>query len=139
MGKTFRPNNREASIISKIESSKEYAQRKSISGVKDCIEPLANSITMKLIEDKLVETTNKNGIEEQIVKCLDKLSRAEDFDIDYLIAPYRQIVPQPHVVSLYLTAFIIEQLINHKDVVDIFGSDEDLYLNINKQVKKYLP
>ncbi|MCD6224826.1 MAG: hypothetical protein J7K32_04770 [Deltaproteobacteria bacterium] len=139
MGKTFRPNNREASIISKIESSKEYAQRKAISGVKDCIEPLANSITMKLIEDKLVETTNKNGIEEQIVKCLDKLSRAEDFDIDYLIAPYRQIVPQPHVVSLYVTAFIIEQLINHKDVVDIFGSDEDLYLSINKQVKKYLP
>ena len=139
MGKTFRPSNREASILSKIESSKEYARKKAISGIKDCIEPLANSITMKLVEDKLVETTNKNGIEEQIVKCLDKLSRAEDFDIDYLVAPYRQIVPQPHVVSLYVTAFIIEQLINHKDIVDIFGSDEDLYLSINKQVKKYLP
>ena len=139
MGKTFRPSNREASILSKIESSKEYARKKAISGIKDCIEPLANSITMKLVEDKLVETTNKNGIEEQIVKCLDKLSRAEDFDIDYLIAPYRQIAPQPHVVSLYVTAFVIEQLINHKDVVDIFGSDEDIYLSINKQVKKYLP
>ena len=139
MAKNFRPSNREASILSKIESSKEYARKKAISGIKDCIDPLSNSIAMKLVEDKLVETTNKNKIEEQIVKCLDKLSRAEDFDIDYLIAPYRQIAPQPHVVSLYLTAFVIEQLINHKDVVDIFGSDEDLYLSINKQVKKYLP
>ncbi|WDN90255.1 hypothetical protein BuS5_03226 [Desulfosarcina sp. BuS5] len=139
MAKNFRPSNREASILSKIESSKEYARKKAVSGIKDCIDPLSNSIAMKLVEDKLVETTNKNKIEEQIVKCLDKLSRAEDFDIDYFIAPYRQIATQPHVVSLYVTAFVIEQLINHKDVVDIFGSDEDIYLSINKQVKKYLP
>ena len=139
MAKNFRPSNREASILSKIESSKEYARRKAISGIKDCIEPLSNSIAMKLVEDKLVETTNKNGVEEQIVKCLDKLSRSEDFDIDYLIAPYRQVAQQPHVVSLYVTAFVIEQLINYKDVIDIFGSDEDIYLSINKQVKKHLP
>ncbi|MCD6272784.1 MAG: hypothetical protein J7K30_08045 [Deltaproteobacteria bacterium] len=139
MAKIFRPSNREASILSKIESSKEYARKKAVSGIKDCIDPLSNSIAMKLVEEKLVETTSKNKIEEQIVKCLDKLSRAEDFDIDYLIAPYRQIAPQPHVVSLYVMAFVIEQLINHKDVVDIFGSDEDIYLSINKQVKKYLP
>ena len=139
MAKNFRPSNREASILSKIESSKEYARRKAISGIKDCIEPLSNSIAMKLVEDKLVETTNKNGVEEQIVKCLDKLSRSEDFDIDYLIAPYRQVAQQPHAVSLYLTAFVIEQLINYKDVIDIFGSDEDIYLSINKQVKKHLP
>ncbi|MBL0716979.1 MAG: hypothetical protein JJV89_02915 [Desulfosarcina sp.] len=139
MAKNFRPSNREASILSKIESSKEYARRKAISGIKDCIEPLSNSIAMKLVEDKLVETTNKNGVEEQIVKCLDKLSRSEDFDIDYLIAPYRQVAQQPHTVSLYVTAFVIEQLINYKDVIDIFGSDEDIYLSINKQVKKHLP
>jgi hypothetical protein len=139
MAKIFRPSNREASILSKIESSKEYARKKAVTGIKDCIDPLSNSIAMKLVEEKLVETTNKNKIEEQILKCLDKLSRAEDFDIDYMIAPYRQIVPQPHVVSLYVMAFVIEQLINHKDVVDIFGSDEDIYLSINKQVKKYLP
>lgn len=139
MAKTFRPSNREASILSKIESSKEHARRKAISGINDCIEPLSNSIAMKLIEDKLIETTNKNGIEEQITRCLEKLSRAEEFDIDYSIAPYRQIVPQPHVVSIYLTAFVIEQLINYKDVIDIFGSDEDIYVTIHKQVKKYLP
>lgn len=139
MPKVFRPSTRESSIISKIESSKEYARRKKITSVKDSIEPLSNAIAMKLIETNLVETTNKNVLEEQIAKCLERLSHAEDFDIDYQNAPFRNIVPQPHVVSLYLTAFVIETLINHKVVVDIYGSDEEIYHCINKQVTKFLP
>jgi hypothetical protein len=138
MAKIFRPSSREARILSKIESSKEYARRKTIEGIKDCIEPLSNAIAMKLIENNLVETTNKNVLEEQILKCLEKLSRADDFDIDYQNAPFRQIATQPNVVSLYITAFVIETLINHKVVVDIFGSDEEIYLCINRQVAKFL-
>ncbi len=139
MAKIFRPSTREASIISKIESSKEYARRKAIDGTRDCAEPLANAIAMKLIENHLVETTNKNALEEQIMHCLEKLSRAEDFDIDYQNAPFRHILPQPHVVSLYITAFVIETLINHKFVVDIFGSDAEIYHCINQQISKFLP
>ena len=138
MAKIFRPSSREARILSKIESSKEYARRKTIEGIKDCIEPLSNAIAMKLVENNLVETTNKNVLEEQILKCLEKLSRADDFDIDYQNAPFRQIATQPNVVSLYITAFVIETLINHKVVVDIFGSDEEIYLCINRQVAKFL-
>jgi hypothetical protein len=107
-------------------------------GIQDHIEPLANAIAMKLVESKLVETTNKNGLEEQILKCLDKLSHAEDFDIDYQNAAFRNIVPNPHVVSLYVTAFVIEQVIKLKDVVDIYGSDEEIYHCINRQVAKHL-
>ncbi|MEA1949680.1 MAG: hypothetical protein U9N83_20585 [Thermodesulfobacteriota bacterium] len=138
MAKIFRPSSREAQILSKIESSKEYARRKTIGGIKDCIEPLSNAIAMKLIENNLVETTNKNVIEEQILKCLEKLSHADDFEIDYQNAQFRHIVTQPNVVSLYVTAFVIETLINHKVVVDIFGSDEEIYLCINRQVAKFL-
>ena len=139
MGKIFRPSTREASILSKIESSKEHARRVAITAIRDNVDPLANSIAMKLIDSDLVETTNKNSFEEQVHKCLEKLSRAEDFDVDYQIAPLRNLVPQPHVVSLYVTAYVIEKLIAHKDVVDIFGSDEDIYFVIHQQVKKYLP
>ena len=138
MGKIFRPSSREARILSKIESSKEYARRKTIENIKDCIEPLSNAIAMKLVENNLVETTNKNVLEEQILKCLEKLNRADDFDIDYQNAPFRHITTQPNVVSLYVTAFVIETLINHKVVVDIFGSDEEIYLCINRQVAKFL-
>jgi hypothetical protein len=139
MGKVFRPSTRESNILSKIESTKEHLRRLAISRVRDCSEQLANGIASKLVENNLVETTNKNELEEQIRKSLDKLGRLDDFEIDYQVAPFRNLVPQPQIVSLYVTAFVIEKLINHKDVIDIFGSDEEIYFTINKQVKKYMP
>ena len=85
MAKIFRPSSREATILSKIESSNEFERRKAISSVIDCVEPLSNAIATKLIENHLVETTNKNALEEQIMKCLNKLTRSEDFDVDFQI------------------------------------------------------
>ena len=139
MGKVFRPSNRESSILSKIESSKEQARRRTLSAARDHVETLGNAISMKLVENNLVETNNKNSLEEEIVKCLETLCRADDFDVDYLVAPYRQLVKQPNIVSLYVTAYLLEKLIDHKCVVDIFGSDSDIYGCINKQVTKVLP
>ncbi len=139
MGKVFRPSNRESKILSQIESSKERGRRMAINSIQDNIELLSNAIAMKLVEDKLVETTNKNGLQEQIMKCLDKLSHADDFDVDYKVAPFRNIISQPNIVSLYVTAFVIETVINDKDVIDIFGSDEEIYSCINAQVSKRLP
>jgi len=139
MAKVFRTSSRESSILSKIESTKEHMRRLAISRVRDCSEPLANAITSKLIEQSLVETTNQNSFEEQIKGCLDKLTRMDDFDVDYQVAPIRNLVPQPQIVSLFVTAFVIEKMIDHKDVVDIYGSDEEVYFTINQQVKKFLP
>lgn len=139
MGKVFRPSNREASILSKIESSKEHARRRAISSARDYVDTLGNAIAMKLVESELVETTNKNSLEEQIVKCIDGLCRADDFDIDYMVAPYRQLVQHPNIVSLYVTAYLLEKLIDHKSVVDIYGSDTDIYSTIHQQVTKILP
>ncbi len=139
MGKVFRPSNRESSLLNKIESSKEHARRRAISAARDHVDSLGNAIVTKLIENELVETTDKNGLEEQVVKCLDGLSRADDFDVDYLVSPYRQLVKHPNVVSLYVTAFLLEKLIDHKTVVDIYGSDTDVYGCIHRQVVKILP
>jgi hypothetical protein len=139
MAKVFRPSNRESSILSKIESSKEHARRTAINAVRDDPAKFANPIAMKLVEEKLVETTSKNALEEQIQNCLETLCHADEFDVDYMIAPFRNLVQQPNVVSLYCTAFVIEKLIDHKSVVDIYGSDADIYMCIHKQVAKLLP
>ncbi len=138
MAKVFRPSSRESSILSRIESSKEHARRQAINEVKECMDPLSNAIATKLLDNALVETHNKNGLQDQIQKNLDHLTQAEDFDIDYQIAPLRNLVSQPNVVSLYVTAFIIEKLINHKDIIDIYGSDEDIYQCVHSQVSRYL-
>ena len=139
MSKRFRPSNRgESKLISKIESSKEYERRRAINLAGERLDTLSNAISMKLVESELVETTNKNTLQEQIAFCLEKLIHADDFDIDYQIAPFRNTVSNPHVVSLYVTAFVIEQLIKHKDVVDIYGSDEEIYTCIHNQVTRHL-
>ncbi len=134
MAKIFYSGNREAKLLSKIESSKERERIRTISAIRDNTEFFANKVSMKLIENGLIETVSKSSIENQIVRCLDNLIKSEDFDIDYAVAPFRTLVPNPNIASLYLTAFVVEKLINHKDVVDIFGSDEDIYYCIHKQL-----
>jgi hypothetical protein len=139
MGKVFRPSTRESSILAKIESSKEMARRRAIQAIPDHIDTLANAIAMKLVESNLVETSNKNSLDEQLRNGLENLNRADEFDIDYQISPFRKLVQQPHIVSIYLTAWVLETVINHKDIVDIYGSDEDIYRCIHQQVAKILP
>lgn len=139
MSKIFRPNNKESILLSKIESSKERNRRLSINIVREYGDTLSNAISMKLVENKFIETTSKNSLEEQISYKINELVKADDFDIDYQVAPYRNLISNPNLVSLYLMAFVLETLINHKDVIDIYGSDEEIYHCINKQIMKYMP
>ncbi|MFO7751736.1 MAG: hypothetical protein R6V41_01315 [Desulfobacteraceae bacterium] len=136
MGKTFHVGNRESKLLSKIESSKERERIQTINAVRNDIEGFSNKIAMKLVENGLIETVSKNTIQEQLGKCLDRLCRAEDFDIDYQVAPFRGLVSSPNIASLYITAFVVEKLINHKDVIDIYGSDEDIYFCIQKEFER---
>ena len=138
MSKTFRPSKGESRILSRIESSNERARQFAIQQTKNVLEPLSNALAMKLIEDKLIQTTRKEDIESQISASLEKLTRSDEFEIDYQIAPLRTLVRRPNIVSLYLTAFVVEQLINHRSVEDIYGSDEEIYICINRQVSKYI-
>ncbi len=134
MAKMFYTGNREAKLLSKIESSKERERIKTISTIRDNLDLFSNKVSMKLIESGLIETVSKSSIENQIVRCMDAMCRAEDFDIDYAVAPFRTLVSNPNIASLYLTAFVVETLINHKDVIDVYGSDEDIYFCIQKQL-----
>lgn len=138
MGKTFHVGNRESKLLSKIETSKERDRIQTINAVRNDVDGFSNKIAMKLVEKGLIETVSKNTIQEQLAKCLDRLCRAEDFDIDYQVAPFRGLVSSPNIASLYITAFVVEKLIDHKDVIDIFGSDEDIYFCIQKEVSKLI-
>jgi hypothetical protein len=138
MSKVFRPSRGESRILSRIESSKERARKLAIEQARNVSEPLGNALAMKLIEEKLIHTTSKEDIQKQIAASLEKLARSDEFEIDYQIAPFRNLVPRPHIVSLYLTAFVVEQLINHRSVEDIYGSDEEIYNCINRQVTRFI-
>ena len=109
-----------------------------IEQIKNVLEPLSNAIASKLIEERLIETTSKRDIEDQIQGALQKLTRLDAFEIDYQIAPLRNLVPRPNVVSLYLTSFVVEHLIKHRSVEDIYGSDEEIYGCIHRQFSKFV-
>jgi len=138
MAKIFYTGNKEAKLLSKIESSKERERIRTISTIRDNIDAFSNKLSMKLIETGLIETVSKSSIESQIARCLDALCRAEDFDIDYMVAPFRTLISNPNIASLYLTAFVVEKLINHRDVIDVYGSDEDIYYCIQKELASLL-
>ena len=93
---------------------------------------------MKLIEAHLIETNSKQDIQDQIAGALQRLIHSDAFEVDYQIAPFRNLVPRPSIVSLYLTAFVVEHLINHRSVEEIYGSDGDIYSCINSQVAKFI-
>ena len=79
MAKLFYTGNREAKLLSKIESSKERERIRTISTIRDNIDSFSNKLSMKLIESHLVETVSKSSVENQIARCLDTLCKAEDF------------------------------------------------------------
>ena len=138
MARDYRPNVRESNVISRLDSAKEAARAGAISQLYEVVDDLANRIAMKLIEDRLIETKNKKELERQLAGCIKTLISAEDFDVQYRIAPLRTIVRRPNFISLYLTAFIIETLINHRTIVDIYGTDEEIYKCVDSRVSRMI-
>ena len=138
MARDYRPNIRESNVISRLDSAKEAARAGAINQLYEVGEDLANRIAMKLIERELIETKNKKELERQLSGCIKTLISAEDFDVQYQISPLRTLVRRPNFISLYITAFIIEKLINHRTIVDIYGTDEEIYESVNSQVKKMI-
>jgi hypothetical protein len=138
MARDYRPNVRESSVISRLDSAKEAARMGALNQLYEVGEDLANRIGMKLIEAKLIETKNKRELERQLNGCIKKMLSAEDFEVQYQIAPFRTLVRRPNFISLYITAFVIEKLINHHTIVDIYGTDEEIYDCVNSQVTRLI-
>jgi hypothetical protein len=138
MGGDFHTNYREETLISRLESSRQSAWGRQLHQLSDCADQLAQRLAMKLVENQLLETNSLRDIEEQLAGALGDLLQAEDFDIQFAIAQVRNLVPRPNRISLYVTAFIIEKLVNHPKVVDVFGTDEEIYNVVNQEVTRLI-
>ncbi len=138
MGGGFSTNYREENLISRLESSRQSQWTRQIHQLGELSDQLAQRLALKLVDEKLVETNNQRDLESQLAYCLGQLLDAEDFDIQYAISPLRELVPKPNRMSLYITAFIIEKLIDHRSVVDIYGTDEEIYQVVNQEVTRLI-
>lgn len=139
MAREYRPNVRESAVISKLDHAKESQRVNALHLLRENLEEIAGRVATKLIEERLIETTSMDDLESQLQLCLETLLAAEEFEIQLQTANIRTLVPRPNFISLYLTAFITEKLINHKCIVEMYGTDEDIYSCINKQVLRFIP
>lgn len=137
-GGGFSTNYREENLISRLESSRQSQWSRQLHQLNDVGEQLAQRLAMKLVDEKLVETTNQRELEQQLSGRLNELQDAEDFDIQFAIAEIRNLVPRPNRMSLYITAFVIENLMAHRCVVDVFGTDEEIYAAVDNVVTRLI-
>ncbi len=95
-----------------------------------------NKLSQTLLMEKVIETDNPAAVSDSLIRCLKKASNSSPFDFDYFIAPIRDLVPRPNRHSLYITQYIMEVLINDPNVMEIYGTDEEIYRIVNEVVSQ---
>jgi hypothetical protein len=88
-------------------------------------------LSQDLLMEKIIETDNPAAISGLILQGLKKAMKINEFDFKYFIAPIRNLVPRPNLYSLYITQYIMEVIINDPAVIDIYGTDLDIYKVVN--------
>lgn len=95
-----------------------------------------NKLSQNLLMKKVIETENPAAISDSLLKCLKKALKSSQFDFDYFIAPIRDLVPRPNRHSLYVTQYIMETLIDDPNVIEIYGTDEEIYRIVNEVISQ---
>ncbi len=121
--------------IRAIDRKREQERRKMFHQAKDNAEALAAKLVQRLLDKEIIETTSVQSMRDCFEEQLKRLSYLEEFELQMKIAPVRTLAQDPNVVSLYLTQYIVEDLINHPDIQDVFGDDLDVYLAVDSVFK----
>jgi hypothetical protein len=133
------PNRTTDKTIRAIDRKREQERRKMFMFARDNSEMFATKLVQRLIDRHVIETSSVESIQIVFEKQLRQLIDMEEFDLQMKLAPARTLVQDPNIVSLYLTQFVIEDLINHADIQDIFGEDLEIYRSLDSVLKVLRP
>jgi len=122
-----------------IDRKREQERKIMLSAAYKFADELAMKLVQRLLDQHIIETTSESAIREVFANLLRSLPEIEDFDFQFKIAPLRQLAPNPNFMSLYLTQFIIEDLVNHAKIDDVFGDDVDVYKAVDSVLDKIRP
>ena len=125
--------------IRAIDRKRERERRFILNKAKENAEEFSARLTQRLIDRGVIETNSVQALREVFTRQLHDLASMEDFDLQMKVAPNRTLVQDPNIVSLYLTQYIIEDLINNPAIEDIFGEDIDVYRAIDSIFKVLRP
>jgi len=110
-----------------IDRKREQERRQTIQAAFKNADELATKLVQRLLDQHIIETTSESTIRDLFAERLRGLGDIEDFDLQYKIAPLRSLTTNPNFISLYFTQFIVEDLVEHSKIQDVFGDDLDVY------------
>jgi hydroxypyruvate isomerase len=139
MARVFNNSSATDKTIRAIDRKREQERRFMLSQAFKNAEELSTRLVQRLIERHIIETTSEQSMRELFYDQLRAISNMEEFDIQFKIAPLRNLANDPNFISLYLTQYIIEDLIDHPKVQDVFGDDLDIYRTIDSVLSKIRP
>ncbi|MCK4839044.1 MAG: hypothetical protein KAS94_09565 [Desulfobulbaceae bacterium] len=138
-GHSHNPYRADAAASNSIDRKREQERRYMLQSAFRNSEELASSLVQRLLDNHIIETNSVDGIRETLSDQLQKVSEIDEHDFNFKIAPIRQLVPNPNFLSLYITQYIIEDLINHRDIEDIFGEEADIYQAVDSVLGSLRP
>lgn len=89
-----------------------------------------------LLMERIIETDDPAALSELIGKGLKRLQKSNEFEFKYFIAPLRDLTPRPNPISLFMTQYILEVVLNDPCVMEVYGTDPDIYNAVNGVIKQ---
>lgn len=95
---------------------------------------LSTKLVQRLLDRHIIETSSEQAMRDSFSSAIRAATEMEDFDLQFKIAPLRTLVTDPNFLSLYLTQFVIEDLVNHPKIDDVYGDNMDIYLAVDSVI-----
>ncbi len=100
------------------------------------LDEIHGKLMQTLLQEKIIETDNSAAVSGALMKGMKKAANSTEFDFTYFISPIRTLVSRPNPYSLYMTQYLMEVLINDPGVIEIYGTDEEIYHVINRVISR---
>ena len=123
-------------LINRLERQEKQEAFKRDRFFKFKLPEIHSRLSQALLMEEVIETDNQAAVSELLLRGLKKATRMSEFDFKYFIAPLRNVVPRPNPISLYVTQFLLEVAINEPYVIEIYGTDEDIYKIVNRVISQ---
>ena len=139
MARHINPNNATNKTINAIDRKREQERHFMLMKTRDNAEDLAKSLVQRLLDEHIIETNSDRAIRETVEKELKRLIDMEEFDMQFKVAPIRSICQDPNIISLYMTQFVVEDLVEHPNIQEVYGDDNDVYKAVDSIFSKIRP
>ena len=136
MARHINPSSSTNKTIDAIDRKRERERQFMLKKAREMAPELAVALVQRLLDLHIIETNSVAAIQDVMERQLLHLSDLEEFEMQYKIAPIRNLTQDPNVISLFLTQFIIEDLIEHANIQDVFGDDLEIYRAVDSVLSK---